>query len=105
MNNVTRMPSAGAGRLAKSMRGAGSVMVALHSAALADNGKGPGQVPANAGLLRGSTRSPLLRDDRPASALADVCFGPIADIEPLYSITSSARASNAGGMSMPIVLA
>src|SRR5262249_9394839 len=28
MNNVTRMPSAGVGRLAKSMRGAGSVMVA-----------------------------------------------------------------------------
>src|SRR5262249_9021897 len=49
MNNVTRMPSAGAGRLAKSMRGAGSVMVALHSAALADNGRGPGQVQQKSG--------------------------------------------------------
>src|SRR5262245_15171810 len=31
MNNVTRMPSAGAGRLATSMRDAGSVMRLLHS--------------------------------------------------------------------------
>jgi len=30
------------------------------------------------------------------SALADVCFGPIADIPSIHSITSSARPSSAG---------
>src|SRR5215472_14319387 len=38
MNNVTRMPSSGAGRLAKSIRGGGSAMVAPLPAALAGTG-------------------------------------------------------------------
>jgi hypothetical protein len=38
------------------------------------------------------------------SALADVCFGPIADISP-YSIISSARESKLGGTVRPMALA
>jgi hypothetical protein len=38
------------------------------------------------------------------SALAHVCFGPKADI-PIHSITSSARASTAGGTVRPSALA
>jgi hypothetical protein len=34
-------------------------------------------------------------------AARDVRFGPIADVCPLYSITSSARASNEAGIEMP----
>src|SRR5262245_12122528 len=37
------------------------------------------------------------------SALADVCFGPKADIGPSYSITASARASTDGGIVRPNV--
>src|SRR5262245_25823181 len=37
-------------------------------------------------------------------ALAHVCFGPKADMD-AYSITSSARASNVGGMVRPMALA
>jgi hypothetical protein len=38
------------------------------------------------------------------SARAHVCYGPIADMR-RYSITSSARASSAGGMDIPKALA
>src|ERR1700722_17742845 len=48
MNNATRMPSAGAGKLAKSCRGWDSVTVTL-PAALADNGRVPGPAPLHAG--------------------------------------------------------
>ena len=42
---------------------------------------------------------------RTRSAQSDVRYVPIADIEPFYSITSSARASNDGGTARPSALA
>ena len=37
--------------------------------------------------------------------MADVRFVPVADIAPVYSITSSARSSSVDGTVMPSVLA
>jgi hypothetical protein len=48
MNIATRMPSAGAGKLAKSLPGLRFGHGCSTSAALADDGRVPGRVPVNA---------------------------------------------------------
>jgi hypothetical protein len=54
------------------------------------------------GLVKESrTVSALLPKADMCGAAKDVRYGPIADIEPLYSITSSARASSEGGIVIP----